>query len=75
MAVESRTVQMVPSDNALNPEPLKCYVAVPLNHLKDSVKPCEINQNLINWPFFNNYIKTRRWDKHINIFSEMFSSS
>ena len=42
---------MVPFHNALGPDSLQYYVAVPLNHFKDPVKPCEIKQNLINRPF------------------------
>lgn len=42
---------MVPFHNALGPESSQYYVVVPLNHFKDSVKPCEIKQNLINRPF------------------------
>lgn len=51
MAKESGRMQMVPFHNALGPESSQYYVVVPLNHFKDSVKPCEIKQNLINRPF------------------------
>ena len=42
---------MGPFHSALGLGSLQYRVAVPINHFKDFVKPCEIKQNPINRPF------------------------